>query len=360
MAVKRINMPAWGWKLILILVGFGLGTAYYYNMSLSIPKDSNCSFSANIWTDILAFVFGVVIMAIGFRLQRWEGYVLVALGTAIIVEHIWQLVHNKMPKKKKSPRRLSRVAPSANAPDNPDAERKIRLLHPGGFDTQFVKLKTSGLTVAYETFGSISNQAVLLLHGLGADMTTWPEEEFIEPLVQRGFYVIRMDSRDAGQSDYISTKGTFTPAQLVRRHYEKLFGIATVDVEVPYTLSDLAQDCVDLLDALGVESAIFAGHSMGGMVAQTVALHHPMRVDGLASIASCTGPAVGPHLPNLYDLIRIYLCERTYLGSNPNKLTEPVIRRIVEGKTRYYHLILGKFTNNWNWHWRKMRSASDA
>jgi hypothetical protein len=92
-----VDQRAAALKGAIVAIGFALGTLYYYNMSLSIPTDSNCSFSANIWTDILAFIVGALVMGIGFRLEgRWEGYVLVATGIAVITEHIWQLVHHKL------------------------------------------------------------------------------------------------------------------------------------------------------------------------------------------------------------------------------------------------------------------------
>jgi hypothetical protein len=95
-SVALQKVPTFVWKILIILIGVGLGTAYYYNMSLSIPTESNCSFSANIWTDILAFIVGFMILIIGFRIGSWESYVLMGTGTVIIVEHIWQLVHNKI------------------------------------------------------------------------------------------------------------------------------------------------------------------------------------------------------------------------------------------------------------------------
>ena len=83
-------------QVCTVVLGVVLGTLYYYNMSLSIPKDSNCSFSANIWTDIFAFIIGVLLIIVGLRISPWESYVVLACGTAIIVEHVWQLVHNKI------------------------------------------------------------------------------------------------------------------------------------------------------------------------------------------------------------------------------------------------------------------------
>ena len=79
--------------IISIIVSFIIGTLYYYNMTLSIPKDSNCSFSANIWTDIGAFVFGIIIIYYGIF---YDNIILISMGSIIITEHIWQLYHNKL------------------------------------------------------------------------------------------------------------------------------------------------------------------------------------------------------------------------------------------------------------------------
>ena len=80
--------------IILLIISFILGTLYYYNMSLSIPKDSNCSFSANIWTDIGAFIGGGIIAYRGIYIH--DDYIVTGIGFIIIIEHIWQLIHNKL------------------------------------------------------------------------------------------------------------------------------------------------------------------------------------------------------------------------------------------------------------------------
>ena len=81
--------------IIYFIFSFILGTLYYYNMSLSIPKDSNCSFSANIWTDIGAFIGGGVLVYRG--IHKYDDPTITVIGFTIIVEHLWQLVHNKLP-----------------------------------------------------------------------------------------------------------------------------------------------------------------------------------------------------------------------------------------------------------------------
>ena len=81
-------------NILLIVISVIIGTLYYLNMSLSIPKESNCSFSANIWTDIFAFIAGGIIMYYG--MHKHDEPVLTITGAVIITEHIWQLVHNKI------------------------------------------------------------------------------------------------------------------------------------------------------------------------------------------------------------------------------------------------------------------------
>ena len=81
-------------QLIYIILSFVLGTLYYYNMSLSIPKDSNCSFSANIWTDIIAFIAGAILVYCG--VYKHNDPIITTIGSTIITEHIWQLAYNKI------------------------------------------------------------------------------------------------------------------------------------------------------------------------------------------------------------------------------------------------------------------------
>jgi pimeloyl-ACP methyl ester carboxylesterase len=137
------------------------------------------------------------------------------------------------------------------------------------------------IELAYETFGDPADPALLLIMGLGSQMIFWPEE-LCETLARRGYFVIRFDNRDVGRSTVLPG-----PAPDVR-------AVASGEVPVPYRLHDMADDAVGLLDALGIERAHVVGASLGGMIAQRVAIDHPDRVLSLASIMSTTGdPAVG-------------------------------------------------------------------
>ena len=133
-------------------------------------------------------------------------------------------------------------------------------------------MNDSELDLAYETDGDPSGPALLLIHGLGGQLIQWPPR-LVELLVERGFFVIRFDNRDAGLSPGCEG-GT------------------------PYTLDDMAADAVRLLGRLGVERAHVAGVSMGGMIAQLIAVNHPDRVLTLTSIMSNLGGAdVAPAPP---------------------------------------------------------------
>jgi pimeloyl-ACP methyl ester carboxylesterase len=134
------------------------------------------------------------------------------------------------------------------------------------------------LELCYETFGERASPALLLIMGLGSQMLLW-EDEFCEQLAERGFWVIRFDNRDVGRSTILRDAHVPTRWELVRRDPR---GAA-------YTLSDMANDAVGLLDWLDIEAAHVVGASMGGMIAQLVAIGHPERVLSLVSIMSNTG-----------------------------------------------------------------------
>lgn len=148
-----------------------------------------------------------------------------------------------------------------------------------------------GITLEYETHGAPANPALLLIMGLGAQLTLWPIE-LVEALVDRGFYVIRHDNRDIG----LSTK--FTEAGVPDMQSVVMALMTGQKPDVPYTLSDMAADAVAVLDAVGVTKAHIVGASMGGMIAQLVAIEHPDRVLSLTSIMSSTGnPMLPPAKP---------------------------------------------------------------
>ncbi|WP_414945486.1 alpha/beta fold hydrolase [Amycolatopsis sp. cmx-11-32] len=134
--------------------------------------------------------------------------------------------------------------------------------------------EVNGNELCYETFGSPEGRPLLMIMGLASQMIWW-DDELCENLAARRFFVIRYDNRDAGRSSRMSGRVSLPLAYALRT--------------APYSLKDMADDAAALLDELGVESAHVVGASMGGMVAQTLAIEHPARVRSLTSIMSTTG-----------------------------------------------------------------------
>ncbi|MEZ5245155.1 MAG: alpha/beta hydrolase [Acidimicrobiales bacterium] len=130
------------------------------------------------------------------------------------------------------------------------------------------RARNEAIELEYETFGSPDDPTLICLPGLGNQLLLFPEE-FCEAFVGRGFHVIRMDNRDAGLS-------------------------STTASDDDYTLSDMADDVVAVLDHAGVDDAVVLGVSLGGMIAQATAIDHPERVRALVSVMSTTGePGIG-------------------------------------------------------------------
>lgn len=140
----------------------------------------------------------------------------------------------------------------------------------------------TGIEIFYEDRGSPDAEVILLVMGLGAQMTLWPDE-LVAALVGDGFRVIRYDNRDIGLSQkFEGARAPSLPVQVLR----KKIGFPA---RVPYTLKDMADDGIGLLDALGIARAHVVGASMGGMIAQLMAVHHGERLASLTSIMSTTG-----------------------------------------------------------------------
>jgi pimeloyl-ACP methyl ester carboxylesterase len=145
------------------------------------------------------------------------------------------------------------------------------------------RARVGEIELAYESFGDPGDPPLLLVMGLATQMIGWPDE-FCAGLADRGLFVVRFDNRDIGLSTHLDDRGA-----------PDILAILGGDrSNVAYPLADLADDTAGLLDALHLDSAHVVGASMGGMVAQLVAIRHPDRVRSLTSIMSTTGnPAVG-------------------------------------------------------------------
>jgi pimeloyl-ACP methyl ester carboxylesterase len=144
------------------------------------------------------------------------------------------------------------------------------------------RARTNGIQIEYDTFGNDSSLPLLLIMGFGGQMILW-EEEFCELLVAAGLYVIRFDNRDVGLSSKLEEIGEPDLGEILTA--ARRVG----EIEAPYTLEDMGDDAIGLLDALGLHRAHVCGSSMGGMIAQTMAIRHPGRVSSLICMASTTG-----------------------------------------------------------------------
>jgi len=144
------------------------------------------------------------------------------------------------------------------------------------------RAKANGIEIEYETTGDKKNPALLLVMGLGAQLTIWPDKLF-HGLADKGFYVIRHDNRDVGLSTDFGAWGkpNIMAALQAAMKGEK--------VDAPYHLNDMAADAIGLLDALGIDKAHMVGASMGGMIVQIVAAQYPERTRSLVSIMSTSG-----------------------------------------------------------------------
>ncbi len=140
------------------------------------------------------------------------------------------------------------------------------------------RARNGAVEIEYQTFGNDPSGAVLLVNGLGSQMTRWPEA-FCERLAARGFQVIRMDNRDTGLSTWLEGQS--------------------------YLLADMSHDAMAVLDAAGVRRAHIAGVSMGGMIVQRIAIDHPDRVLSLTSIMSAPSPATLKSTPEAMAVLNV-------------------------------------------------------
>jgi pimeloyl-ACP methyl ester carboxylesterase len=143
-------------------------------------------------------------------------------------------------------------------------------------------LVKTGMELEYDTFGSPDDPPLLLIMGFTAQLTAW-DERFCQLLADGGRYVIRFDNRDCGLSTKLDGQVADVPAVMAAAFADQ------PAPKVPYTLSEMAADAIGLLDQLNIERAHIMGASMGGMIAQTVAIEHPTRVRSLISIMSQPG-----------------------------------------------------------------------
>jgi len=148
-------------------------------------------------------------------------------------------------------------------------------------------ITANGIQIEYENFGNRSNSALILINGLGSQMISW-DIPLCEKLANAGHYIIKFDNRDVG----LSTKTEEAGVPDIMEALGKLMEGKSIDT--PYTLDDMADDTVGLMDALNIEKAHICGTSMGAAICQTVGIKHPSRVLSLTTIFGTTG---NPELP---------------------------------------------------------------
>jgi pimeloyl-ACP methyl ester carboxylesterase len=144
------------------------------------------------------------------------------------------------------------------------------------------QIKANGINLEYASHGDPKNETVLLIMGLGAQMTRWPEP-LIQKLVDKGFRVVAYDNRDVGLSEKIESAGAPNMGAIMEALSQGK------KPPVAYTVDDMAADAAGLLDALNIKAAHVVGASMGGMIGQTVAADYPQKTLSFVSIMSATG-----------------------------------------------------------------------
>ena len=194
------------------------------------------------------------------------------------------------------------AVPHRTAPPTTDAERAAAL------PPQVARVKANGIDIAYETFGDPAHPPLVLVMGLGTQMLGWPDA-FCQDLADRGHHVVRFDNRDVGLSTHLDHLPVPTTTDVLLRR------------PAPYGIDDMAEDVVGLLDALGLHRVHLVGASMGGYVAQSVALRHPDRLRSLSLIMTSTGSRrVGQPKPRLLPAL---------LRRRPVKTADEAVDRVL-------------------------------
>lgn len=177
--------------------------------------------------------------------------------------------------------------------------------------------KINGIDIEYDVHGADNGEPLLMIMGLGSQMTRWPPA-FYEKLVAKGFRVIRFDNRDVGLSQKFSGVPTLESVIGALMQGQK--------PDIPYTLDDMAADAVGVLDHLGIQRAHVCGASMGGMIGQLVAADYPERVLSFTAVFTTTGnPALPPSTPEAMAVL-------TTRAPDPNKDIEAYLDQAVKNQ----------------------------
>ena len=160
------------------------------------------------------------------------------------------------------------------------------------------KAQANGIEIEYETFGDRSGRPLLLIMGLGSQLTGW-SEEVLQQLADEGHRVIIFDNRDTGLSSKMEEAGAPDISGVLKALSRG------EEIGVPYTFQDMGQDALGLLDFLGIKKAHICGHSMGGAIAQTIAISRPERLWSLILISAPTyNPGLPQPKPEITNLMR--------------------------------------------------------
>jgi proline iminopeptidase len=178
-------------------------------------------------------------------------------------------------------------------------------------------MRTTGdWPIEYEALGNPTHPAIVLIMGLGMQLVTWPDA-FCQALVDGGYYVVRFDNRDSGLSARAPVNPRFGMFKAI------VASILKLPVPAPYTLHDMAQDTLAVMDALKIERAHVVGVSLGGMIGQVLAAAHPQRVLSLVSIMSSSG---NPRLPQPRSGVRRVLISRPANPRDPESIIDHQVR----------------------------------
>ena len=184
--------------------------------------------------------------------------------------------------------------------------------------TQYL-IQANGIELCYEEFGDSNDPSVLLIMGLGTQMISWPLS-LCKGLVEAGFHVVRFDNRDNGLSEKIENSLVPPVATMV------LKGLLRLPVNISYSLEDMADDTIGLLDSLGIEQAHLVGASMGGMIGQLATAKYPDRVLTLTSIMSSSG---NPKLPGSSKAVTRAMAKRSLGIEKPTVENTVRLRQLI-------------------------------
>jgi pimeloyl-ACP methyl ester carboxylesterase len=189
-------------------------------------------------------------------------------------------------------------------------------------ETKMPIARHGAIELAYETFGAAEGEPLLLISGTGVQMLMWPDA-FVAALAGRGFRVTRFDNRDAGLSTHLTQAGNPGWLKPLIRH-----------AAAAYRLEDMAGDAVAVLDALGWDRAHVVGASLGGMIAQTMAVRHPSRVRTLISIMSTPSARIGT-MPKISTMRKLMQIAGTPVNGPEDAAEATVALKRLTGTARY-------------------------